>query len=63
MKTSDVAIHFQGKRKKLYFLHSGGGYVMSDGAPLKGTPLNGRRTMVIDRDGTIYLALREGNAL
>jgi sugar lactone lactonase YvrE len=34
-----------------------------DGAPLSGTPLNGPRTMVIDRDGTIYLALREGNAL
>jgi sugar lactone lactonase YvrE len=34
-----------------------------DGAPLKGTPLNGPRTMAVDRDGTIYLALREGNAL
>jgi len=34
-----------------------------DGAPLKGAPLNGPRTMAIDRDGTIYLALREGNAL
>jgi sugar lactone lactonase YvrE len=34
-----------------------------DGAPLEGTPLNGPRTMAIDRDGTIYLALREGNAL
>ena len=34
-----------------------------DGARLKGTPLNGPRTMVMDRDGTIYLALREGNAL
>jgi sugar lactone lactonase YvrE len=34
-----------------------------DGAPLKGTPLNGPRTMVMGRDGTIYLALREGNAL
>jgi sugar lactone lactonase YvrE len=34
-----------------------------DGAPLKGTPLNGPRTLAIDRDGTIYLALREGNAL
>lgn len=34
-----------------------------DGAPLTGTPLNGPRTMAIDRDGTIYLALREGNAL
>jgi sugar lactone lactonase YvrE len=34
-----------------------------DAAPLKGTPLNGPRTMAVDRDGTIYLALREGNAL
>jgi sugar lactone lactonase YvrE len=34
-----------------------------DGAPLKGTPLNGPRTMVADRDGSIYLALREGNAI
>jgi DNA-binding beta-propeller fold protein YncE len=34
-----------------------------DGAPLKGTPLNGPRTMVLDYDGTIYLALREGNAI
>src|SRR4029450_466500 len=34
-----------------------------DGASLAGTPLNGPRTMVIDRDGTIYLALREGNTL
>lgn len=34
-----------------------------DGAPIKGTPLNGPRTMVLDRDGTIYLALREGNAI
>jgi sugar lactone lactonase YvrE len=34
-----------------------------DAAPLNGTPLNGPRTMAIDRDGTIYLALREGNAV
>jgi DNA-binding beta-propeller fold protein YncE len=34
-----------------------------DGAPLTGTPLNGPRTMVISSDGTMYLALREGNAL
>jgi DNA-binding beta-propeller fold protein YncE len=34
-----------------------------DGAPLKGTPLNGPRTMVMDDAGTIYLALREGNAI
>ena len=34
-----------------------------DGAPLKGTPLDGPRTLVVDRDGTIYLALREGNTI
>jgi sugar lactone lactonase YvrE len=34
-----------------------------DGAPLKGTPLNGPRTIVIDDDGVLYLALREGNAI
>jgi sugar lactone lactonase YvrE len=34
-----------------------------DGAPLKGTPLNGPRTMVFDAAGNLYLALREGNAI
>lgn len=34
-----------------------------DGVPLGGTPLNGPRTMVFDRDGHLYLALREGNAI
>jgi sugar lactone lactonase YvrE len=34
-----------------------------DGARLQGTPLNGPRTMVMDRDGNLYLALREGNAI
>ena len=34
-----------------------------EGAPLKGTPLNGPRTMVFDTAGTLYLALREGNAI
>lgn len=34
-----------------------------DGAPVKGTPLNGPRTIAIDRDGDLYLALREGNAI
>ena len=34
-----------------------------DGAPLKGTPLNGPRTMVFDSTGNLYLALREGNAI
>jgi DNA-binding beta-propeller fold protein YncE len=34
-----------------------------DGAPVKGTPLNGPRTIAIDPDGDLYLALREGNAI
>ena len=34
-----------------------------DGAPIKGTPLNGPRTISLDRDGNLYLALREGNAI
>jgi DNA-binding beta-propeller fold protein YncE len=34
-----------------------------DGAPLSGTPLNGPRTIVFDRAGDLYVALREGNAI
>ncbi|HXW06884.1 MAG TPA: hypothetical protein VD833_16750 [Vicinamibacterales bacterium] len=34
-----------------------------EGAPLRGTPLNGPRTLAVAPDGTIYLALREGNAI
>jgi sugar lactone lactonase YvrE len=34
-----------------------------DGVPVAGTPLNGPRTIDIDRDGDLYLALREGNAI
>jgi streptogramin lyase len=34
-----------------------------DGAALKGTPLNGPRTMAFDRNGDMILALREGNAI
>jgi DNA-binding beta-propeller fold protein YncE len=34
-----------------------------DGAPVRGTPLNGPRTMVLDEKGDLYLALREGNAI
>ena len=34
-----------------------------DGAPLEGTPLNGPRTMVFDRGRSLFLALREGNAI
>ena len=35
----------------------------ADGAPVKGTSLNGPRTMVLDDKGDLYLALREGNAI
>jgi sugar lactone lactonase YvrE len=34
-----------------------------DGAPLKGTPLNGPRAIDLDPQGNLYLALREGNAV
>jgi len=34
-----------------------------DGAPLTGTPLNGPRTIDLDPQGNLYLALREGNAI
>lgn len=34
-----------------------------DGASVKSTPLNGPRTIAMDRDGDLYLALREGNAI
>jgi DNA-binding beta-propeller fold protein YncE len=34
-----------------------------NGAPLAGTPLNGPRTIVVGADGSLYLALREGNQI
>jgi DNA-binding beta-propeller fold protein YncE len=34
-----------------------------DGAPVSAAPLNGPRTIAVDRDGDLYLALREGNAI
>jgi sugar lactone lactonase YvrE len=34
-----------------------------DGAPRSGTPLNGPRTFAFAPDGSLYLALREGNAI
>jgi streptogramin lyase len=34
-----------------------------DGAPVGGTPLNGPRTIAVDADGHLFLALREGNAI
>src|ERR1700752_2106787 len=33
----------------------------TDGAELRGTPLNGPRTIAFDSGGDLYLALREGN--
>jgi sugar lactone lactonase YvrE len=35
----------------------------ADSAPVKGTPLNGPRTMAFDSAGDLYVALREGNAI
>lgn len=34
-----------------------------DGAPVRSAALNGPRTIAVDREGTLYLALREGNAI
>jgi streptogramin lyase len=34
-----------------------------DGASVNRTPLNGPRTIAFDREGNLYLALREGNAI
>ena len=34
-----------------------------DGSAVKGTPLNGPRTMTFSKDGDMFLALREGNAV
>jgi sugar lactone lactonase YvrE len=34
-----------------------------DGAPLKGSPLNGPRAIDIDPQGNLFLVLREGNAV
>ena len=42
---------------------TGGRGPTPDGAPVKGTPLNGPRTIAFDREGDLYLALREGNAI
>jgi DNA-binding beta-propeller fold protein YncE len=36
---------------------------ITDGAPLAGTPFNGPRALTTDREGNLYVALREGNAV
>jgi hypothetical protein len=38
-------------------------HAVADGAAVTGSPLNGPRAMVFDTAGTLYLALREGNAI
>ncbi|MCB1021865.1 MAG: SMP-30/gluconolactonase/LRE family protein [Acidobacteria bacterium] len=43
------------------FAGTGEKLATSDGAPLAGTPLNGPRAMAFDKNGDMYLALREGN--
>lgn len=45
------------------FAGTGDRQATPDGAPLRGTPLNGPRTMAFDSSGELYLALREGNAV
>jgi quinohemoprotein ethanol dehydrogenase len=35
----------------------------AEGAPVKGTPLNGPRTLAMASNGDLYVALREGNAI
>jgi len=45
------------------FAGTGEGLPTPDGAKVKGTPLNGPRTMAFGSDGDMYLALREGNTV
>jgi sugar lactone lactonase YvrE len=43
------------------FAGTGDKAATTDGAALKGTPLNGPRAMAFAKNGDMYLALREGN--
>jgi streptogramin lyase len=45
------------------FAGTGGQEMTPDGAPIAGTPLNGPRALDFDREGNLWLALREGNAV
>jgi streptogramin lyase len=45
------------------FLGTGERKPTPDGAPIAGTPFNGPRAIDVAPDGTMYLALREGNAV
>jgi streptogramin lyase len=45
------------------FAGTGGKAATPDGAPIRGTPLFGPRAIDFDRNGDLWLALREGNAV
>jgi streptogramin lyase len=45
------------------FAGTGGKAATPDGAPITGTALNGPRAIDFDRNGDLWLALREGNAV
>jgi streptogramin lyase len=45
------------------FAGTGGKAPTRDGAPIRGTPLNGPRAIDFDKNGDVWLALREGNAV
>jgi streptogramin lyase len=45
------------------FAGTGGKGATPDGAPIRGTPLFGPRAIDFDRNGDLWLALREGNAV
>jgi quinohemoprotein ethanol dehydrogenase len=42
---------------------TGEGMGPAEGAPVRGTPLNGPRTLALASNGDLYVALREGNAI
>ena len=45
------------------YLGTGEKQPTEDGAPIRGTPVNGPRAIDLDPEGNLYLALREGNAV
>jgi streptogramin lyase len=45
------------------FAGTGGKAPTLDGAPIRGTPFNGPRAIDFDKNGDLWLALREGNAV
>ncbi len=45
------------------YLGTGEKQPTKDGAPIRGTPVNGPRAIDLDPEGNLYLALREGNAV